>query len=355
MKDNYMKIKTLLAAVIFSVSIIFPLTVKTDKAFAEAEYAIGLCIDTIDCPRNWIIGPNYTVRVPVRVSNNPGITYLAFLAKQTGNLYKDIYAGYNKNIIPFNGVASSYWPEFENGAKFTTVGDGYYDLNDVICYIVVTVPDSANVGDFYGLEFAPEFNYDGKGFCFKKDGIRYTIENFGSLTNGGVRIVEDAPLYRIETDYITEPNNEGAASSEPAPQDQEQPQQNEEQAAPNSDNSSESGAENSSNSDKENAAESTTASTTEEASESKTTTSTSKTTSSTAKASTSKSRKTTTVLTEIQSETAETSEASQEKTDKEEVSLTEKKRSHIPEFVAGGILAAGVVIFIILQKMTKKK
>ena len=351
-----MKIKTLLAAVIFSASVIFPLTVKTDKAYAEAEYAIEMSIDTFELPRNWIIKPNYKARLPVRVSNNPGVTYLSFLAKKTDNITEIIEGRHNKAEESFAGVGSSYWLGFENGVRISTRGDNiYYDTDGIMCFIEVVIPDDAQIGDFYGVDFAPECQKDGNEFCFKKDGKIYHEENFGKLTGGGVKIVEDAPLYRIETDYITEPNNEGAASGEPAPQDQEQPQQNEEQAAPNSDNSSENGAENSSNSDKENAAESTTASTTEEPSESKTTTSTSKTTSSTAKASTSESRKTTTVLTEIQSETAETSEASQEKADKEEVSLTEKKKSHIPEFVAGGILAAGVVIFIILQKMTKKK
>ena len=354
-----MKIKTLLAAVIFSASVIFPLTLKTDKAFAEAEYAIEMSIDTWELPRNWIIKPDYKVELPVRVSNNPGISYLSFLVRKADNVPGRFIATYRKSLIPFGGVNSSSWSGFTNGIRVATYGeDVYYDANDIICYIAIHIPDNAEVGDFYGVEFAPEFMEDEREFSFKKDGVTYSIENFGKLTGGGVRIVEDAPLYRIETDYITEPNNEGAVSNEPAPQDQEQPQQNGEQAATNSDNSMGNEADNSSNnnnSDKGNAAESTTVSATEESSESKTTTSTSKTTSSTTKVSTSESRKTTTVLTEIQSETAETSGVSQDKASEEAVSSEEKKKSHISELVAGGILAAGVIIFIILQKLTKKK
>ncbi|WP_295095097.1 hypothetical protein, partial [Ruminococcus sp.] len=63
----------------------------------------------------------------------------------------------------------------------------------------------------------------------------------------------------------------------------------------------------------------------------------------------------TTVSSEIRVETVETSVVSQYETTDETASGTEKKKNHIPEFVAAGILVAGVIIFLILQKMTKKK
>ena len=197
-----MRIRSLLIAVIFSISAALPFTIKTEKAFAEAEYAIELSIETIELPRNWIIEPNYKVNIPLRVSNNPGITYLSFLVKQSDNTPGILSAKYNKGLIPFEGVGSSYWPGFTNGARITTRGKGaYYDANDIFCHISINIPNDADYGDFFSVDFVPECMEDGDEFSFKKDGILYTVENFGKLTGGGVRIVDDAPLYAVETDY----------------------------------------------------------------------------------------------------------------------------------------------------------
>ena len=348
-----MKVKLLLASVIFLTSIIFPFMGK-NKASAEAEYSLELSIDTLELPRNWIIEPHYKVEVPVRVSNNPGITYLAFLLKQTNNVPESISASYNKSLIPFNGVCSSYWPELGNGSWFSTVGNGYYDANDIICYIVVRIPEDAQIGDFYSLEFAPEFNKDGIGFVFEKDGKSYTEENFGKLTGGGVRIVDDRPLYAVEPDYINGANTNDAVSNETSLQGQEQPVTSEEKAASNNQNNDKS-SEKSEDSNSESNSESdtnTTTSITKDASESKIT-STSKATSKSV--STSDSKKKTTISSKIQPETVETSVVSQYETTNETASGTEKKKNHIPEFVAAGILIAGVINFLILQKLTKKE
>ena len=208
------------------------------------------------------------------------------------------------------------------------------------------------MGDFYGVDFTTEYQREGFEFYFIKDGIRYNEENFGKLTGGGVRIVDDAPLYAVETDY-----SNGGNDNVSEQQDREQPVSNEENAAPNNENtdkSNERSEDNNNNSDSDNGAETTTSiSATKDAEESKTTTSTSKTTSTTA--STSDSKKKTTSSSEIKPETIETTGALQEITTEKTASETETKKNHIPEFVAAGILAAGVIIFLILQKLTKKK
>ena len=350
-----MKVKLLLASVIFLTSIIFPFMGKNDKVFAEAEYAIELSIDTLELPRNWIIEPNYKVELPVRVSNNPGITYLSFLAKKSDNISGIISVTYNKSLVPFEGIGSSYWPGFPNGARITTRGTGtYYDANDVICYILITIPDDANYGDFFGVDFAPECIEDGDEFSFKKDGILYTEENFGKLIGGGVRIVDDRPLYAVEPDYINGANSNDAVFNETSLQGQEQPVTNEEKAASNNQNNDKS-SEKIEDSNSESYSESdttTTTSITKDASESKTT-STSKTTSKSV--SMSDSKKKTTISSKIQIETVETSVVSQYETTDVTASETEKKKKHIPEFVAAGILVAGVIIFLILQKLTRKE
>ena len=127
-----MRIRSLLIAVIFSISAALPFTIKTEKAFAEAEYAIELSIETIELPRNWIITPKYKVKLAVSISNNPGVSYLSFIAKNTDNITDLIKGMKNYEELSFRGVGNSYFREYENVVRISTYGDDvYYDTDGI--------------------------------------------------------------------------------------------------------------------------------------------------------------------------------------------------------------------------------
>ena len=202
-----MKIKLLLIAALFSVSVASTYKADICEVHAEAVYSMGLSIDTMELPINWI-APSYMIKVPVRVSNNPGISYLTFLARATDNVPESINVTYRSSMIPFSQVSNLYWEEFKNGVRVITMGnDVYYDANDILCYMKIRIPENAQVGDFYGVDFAPECVEDGDEFGFEKDGVFYNEENFCVLQGGGVRITEAKPIHGYYDD--DEPVNPG--------------------------------------------------------------------------------------------------------------------------------------------------
>ncbi len=351
--------KTLLLATAFMTALVsVPYTTESEMINAEAQYALELSIDTMEIPKNWMtLTSNYRVELPVRVSNNPGIESIRFLAKKADNIPDVLSATFNRNKIPFDGVGTGTWFGFKNVEVVYTMGDDvYYDANDIICYMAIYIPEDAAVGDYFSVDFAPECITQGNEFCFKKDGTWFGIENFGKLTGGGVLIVEDRPLYGTVVE-----NNDPPAYNEPVTENYEQ-QQNIPASADNNTVDNNNNNNNDSNSNNENnnqnvsksngESENETTKTTEkkESSETVTLESAAKTTT---VSETAKNMKVTSVTDTIETQTEkEVSDDTKEKTDTS--SEKEKKKSYIPAFVTAGIVAAGLIIFLICKKKKNK-
>ena len=351
-----MKIKSLLISSLFAASVVCPCAISANEVHAEAVYSMGLSIDTIDLPVNWI-EPDYVVKLPVRVSNNPGISYLSFLARSTDNVPGLISASYRRSMIPFNEISNLYWSEFKNGVRVITIGDDvYYDANDILCYMKIRIPENAEVGDFYGVDFVPECVEDGDEFGFEKDGVFYNEENFGDLQGGGVRIIEAEPLHGDYDQPVTPENNNDQRSDNNEPQNHDSPVANNDNPSNNNDNNdSKSDANGQNNDNKSDSDKGNNASKTDKkeavTTQKGTTVTTTKTKITT---STTGSDKKTTVSSETTTEKVKETKTDITEKNNEETE-EEKKKNHIPEFFISGIVSAGVIIFLLLQTISKKK
>jgi hypothetical protein len=317
---------------------------------------MGLSIDTMELPINWI-APNYVIKVPVRVSNNPGISYLTFLARATDNVPESINVTYRSSMIPFSQVSNLYWEEFKNGVRVITMGDDvYYDANDILCYMKIRIPENAQVGDFYGVDFAPECVEDGDEFGFEKDGVFYNEENFGVLQGGGVRITEAEPIHGYYDEPDTPDNNNDQRSDNNEPQNHDSPVANNDNPSNNNDNNdSKSDSNGQKNDNKSDSDKGNNVSKTEKKEDTTTQKGTKVTTTKTkVTTSTTGSDKKTTVSSETTTETVKETKVDITEKNNEE-SKEEKKKNHIPEFFISGIVIAGVIIFLLIQTISKKK
>ena len=350
-----MKIKSLLISALFSASVICPNMTNVDEVHAEATYSMELSIDTLELPRNWI-EPNYQIEVPVRVSNNPGVTYLTFMVRKSDNVPGYMSATYHREKIAFSDVGTSPSSENPNVTQVVAFGRNvYYDANDVLCYIKISIPQGAEIGDFYSLEFAPECVEDGNEFGFKKDGAFYNEENFSVLNGGGVRIVDDRPKYGEIIQPSTPENNNEQRDENNEPQNNEQPAVNENNSANNNDNSDNKNDSNGQNNRNENPDKGNNANKTDKKEDVTTQKGTTLTkTKSTTSTTISGSDKKTTVLSETTGDKVKETKANIVEKNNEETE-EEKKNNHIPEFFISGIVSAGVIIFLLIQNISKKK
>ena len=155
--------KTLLLATAFMAALVAaPYTTESEMINAEAQYALELSIDTMEIPKNWMsLTSNYRVELPVRVSNNPGITSLSFIAKSDKS---GLLVAKHAPNTPFKGVGCSFYANNVPIVKLNEQNedDIYYDLNGIICYMYVTIPENADYGDFIEVDFAPEYTTAGQ-------------------------------------------------------------------------------------------------------------------------------------------------------------------------------------------------
>lgn len=179
-----------------------------EEVYAQAQYNMGLEIATMEVPINWV-EPGDEVSLEISITNNPGFNKLVFLVKRDENTHENLTVYSNRHIIPFSSVASGYFMHDSSIARVRT-NDGeygpYYDQDGQFCFVTLTLPETINIGDFYGVEFLNECIYEEEEIGFYKDGVFYGKENITSYINGGVRIVEERPIYQDPVgDPVTEP------------------------------------------------------------------------------------------------------------------------------------------------------
>lgn len=331
-----------------------------EEIYAEPQYNVGLEIETFNIPINWV-EPGDEVELRVKIKNNPGFTYLSFLVKRDENTHEYISAITNRNMVPYTVVTSYFLDDFSYAVVSTNQGSygPYYDLDDTVCYLIVTLPETINIGDFYGVEFVPEYRVNEEEIGFYKDRVFYGQENITEYINGGIRIVEERPIYGYvgeETEATqpegTEPSTEPPVEQSPATQQTQpsvQPENTQPLVSEEVNNSSDSESNNETSQTSENTqqqTESTTisfVSTTSEITTVENSTSTPKTT---------LTDKTETIMSKTE-ETIKTEEI-QEKINEESEKI-KKSSGLLPILVSVGILLAGGVIFAVLQKKSKKQ
>lgn len=179
-----------------------------EEVYAQAQYNMGLEIATMEVPINWV-EPGDEVSLEISITNNPGFNMLSFLVKRDENTHEYLSAHSNRHIIPFSGVITGYFRGDHSIANIFTSNleyGPYYDADGQFCFVTITLPETINIGDFYSVEFLTECINNDDEIGFYKDGIFYGKENITSYINGGVRIVEERPIYQDPVgDPVTEP------------------------------------------------------------------------------------------------------------------------------------------------------
>jgi len=323
-----------------------------EEVYAEPQYNVGLEIETLDVPINWV-NPGQEVQIRVKINNNPGFTYLSFLVKRDENTHEYISAITNRNMVPYTVVTSYFLDDFSYAVVSTNQGSygPYYDLDDTVCYLELILPETINVGDFYGVEFVPEYRVNEEEIGFYKDRVFYGQENITEYINGGIRIVEEKPLYGYvggETEAPQPEVTETPAEQPPATQQTQpsvQPENTQPSVSEEVDNSSDSESSNETSQTTENIQQQTEITTTESASITSETTTVEKSISTTK---TTLTDKTETVILKAE-ETTSTQEEIDEAPEK-----TKNSSGLLPILVSLGILLSGGVIFAVLQKKNKK-
>lgn len=337
-----------------------------EEVYAQAQYNMGLEIATMEVPINWV-EPGDEVSLEISITNNPGFNKLVFLVKRDENTHEYLSAHCNRNMVPFSAVVSVYYDDHSIAKIRTNDGEygPYYDQDGQFCFVTLTLPETINVGDFYGVELLSECIENEYEIGFYKDGVFYGKENITSYINGGVRIVEERPIYQdpvgdpvTEPPVVTDPPQTESVTTDP-PQT-EPPVTDSPQTAPLV-------TEPPQNTDSPQTEPSQVETTVTETETGQITTSGTLVTSETVETTTSEITSTAKETTKV-SQTATESTTSVTKTIKEttepvikaedkseQETVKEKKSMLIPAMIIAGILAVGGVIFAVIKKRKNTK
>ncbi len=204
----YSKICGLLISVLLALSIF---NVGSISVKAEAVYNVGLEIETLDIPINWLQDGD-GVSLMVKIKNNPGVDDFSFCYKTDDKIKDDLYSmivtkgeypSWNITTYIFNNPVKTYRDEIFTHDR-TNIEK--FSANGGVCYIIVHLDsDNLQIGDFYPVEFVTEpidHDYD---IGFTIDDIFYDYKNITEYINGGVRVVEPRLKYTpVEGNQVIE-------------------------------------------------------------------------------------------------------------------------------------------------------
>ncbi len=341
-----MKLRSAAAGILAATLMVMPYAGHTDTADAEAEYALQLSIDTIEVPRNWIEN-GVEIKVPIRITNNPGFDHLTFLVRKTE---KAIISGTIDPIYTtFSRLSNSY---FDEGVVIATGIGSYYDSDGIFGYIELELFHDIEVGDFIPLDFITEDPFDDEKIGFYKGGIYYGQENLTNYENGGILIVDDKPMYGLPCEETTEPpTTQPPAKTTAAKTTAKVQHSSNTNTVQNNDSGSDENADDTSENDNSTEVTETTGTSAKTTSTKTTAKTTAKTTVSTLTSSETASKTDTETTSENTTETTETqTTANNDKKGK----MSENQKKLIPIIAVAALAAVGIGTFVILQKKSGK-